>query len=130
MPGIHYFNHDVFYLWKKHYCPQCKKQLKTIKVSRVVDTNSPEAKQFPSRKYYGIPIAVKKVKYVWKEFQCLNCAKHFTIQDIKNIEAEERDENVIDLSEDSCTSKSPKWLFLAFLGISMLVIIGLRILLK
>ena len=127
MPGIHYFNHDVFYLWKKHYCPECNKRLKTIKVSRVVDMNSPEAKQFPSRKYHGIPIAVKKVKYVWKEFQCLNCEKHFTIQDIKNIEAEECDENV---TNASCTSKFSKWPFLVFLGISMLVIIGLRILLK
>ena len=46
--GVKYFNNDAFYLMKKHDCPECGAKLEKVKVSRIVNSKSPEAEKFDS----------------------------------------------------------------------------------
>ncbi|MBE6779614.1 MAG: hypothetical protein E7545_01410 [Ruminococcaceae bacterium] len=83
--GRQYFNNDIKYVsLTKHKCPHCANALKTVKVSRVVNSNSHEAKDFD----FGLwDITVKgDVKFTWKEFECPECRAHFTVDELKKIE--------------------------------------------
>ncbi len=82
--GIKYFNNDVFYMMKKHYCPDCKTLLKKVKVSRIVNSKSPEAKNFDFSDVDG------NVKFVWKEFECSECKRHITVSEMREIEKREK----------------------------------------
>jgi predicted nucleic acid-binding Zn ribbon protein len=96
--GIKYFNNDLKYVsWTKHKCLHCANVLKTVKVSRVVDYDSPEAKDFDFD--FGIGehnIIVKKAKFVWKEFECPECRAHFTVDELKKIEGVYEEPSEID----------------------------------
>ena len=98
MANIVYRNDDPFYMTKKHYCPACNIELKKVKVSQIVDNSSQEdvqknttlfsdtrigsrGIQFRKYKYIG------ETKYVWKEFDCEQCGRHFTVTQIKTIES-------------------------------------------
>ena len=78
--GMQYFNDSVLYMMKKHYCPVCNTLLKKVKVSRVVNSKSPEAKDFDFTDLCG------NVKFVRKEFECPQCKKHITVKEMKEIE--------------------------------------------
>ena len=81
---------------KKHFCPACNIQLKKVKMSQIVDDRSQEGEknstlfsdtrigsrgvQFRKHKYIG------ETKYVWKEFECEQCGRHFTVTQMKSIE--------------------------------------------
>lgn len=82
--GIKYFNNDIFYMMKKHYCPDCKALLKKVKVSRIVNSKSPEAKNFDFSDVDG------NVKFVWKEFECSECKRHITVSEMREIEKREK----------------------------------------
>lgn len=82
--GIKYFNNDVFYLMKKHYCPDCNNLLKKVKVSRVVNSRSLESKNYD---FSGIDgYLYGNVKFIWKELECPNCNRHITTGEMKRIE--------------------------------------------
>ena len=83
--GIKYFNEDLFYVRKAHFCPDCKAKMKTVKVSRVVNSRSPEAKDFDFSGADGT-YAVGNIKFVWKEFECPSCGLHLTVQQMKEAE--------------------------------------------
>lgn len=94
--GVRYIGKDAIYLSKKHYCPDCKTELKKVNVSKVLNSNSEEAKNMPkilSRTIIGSR-GIKfrnynylgNIKYVWKEFMCKNCHRHFTVEEMKEIE--------------------------------------------
>ena len=77
---------DIFYMLKPHFCPDCHCRLKKVKVSRVVNSNSPEAKNFD----FGLGTGnylVGDVEFVWKEFECPSCKKHLTVNEMKKMEA-------------------------------------------
>ena len=93
-----YRNDDPIYMAKKHYCPACNIELKKVKVSQFVDNSSQEdgqknttlfsdtrvgsrGVQFRKYKYIG------ETKYVWKEFDCEQCGRHFTVTQMKTIES-------------------------------------------
>ena len=86
--GVKYFNNDIGYLKEPHFCPYCKTKLKTVKVSKVVNPKSPEAKDFD----FSLGSAPNKIwltgntKFIWKEFECPNCKKHITVKEMKEIE--------------------------------------------
>lgn len=82
--GIQYINKDVFYVRKAHFCPHCKTKMKTVKVSRVVNSRSPEAKDFDFSN--GDTYMVGNIKFVWKEFECPSCGLHLTVQQMKEAE--------------------------------------------
>ncbi len=95
--GVRCVRQDVSYISKKHSCPICNTALSVIKVSKVVNGNSGEAKKIPPiipgtvignrgtkfRKY----TAVGNIKWNWKEFECPNCRRRFTVEQMKKIEA-------------------------------------------
>ena len=75
---------EVLYFKKDHFCPDCKTKLKKVPVSRVVNSGSPEAKDFDFS--MGDTCAVGDIKFTWDEFECPNCLKHLTVNEMKEIE--------------------------------------------
>lgn len=69
---------------KKHKCPYCGVTLKTQKVSKIVNSNSEEAKNFDFQSFDTFMIG--NVKFIWTEFLCPNCNRHFSIDEMKKIE--------------------------------------------
>lgn len=95
MPGIKYSNKDFVYVSiKKHYCPECKARIKTVKVSKTVNYRSPEAKEYDfSSSMAGVHIIpTGNYKFVWKEFECPECKKHYTVNEIRQSEGLEPNE--------------------------------------
>ncbi len=86
--GVRYQNNNLRYVsFKKHYCPHCKTQVKTVMVERMVERNSPEGKDFNFRfKVGNTYILVDEATFRWKEFECPNCNTHFTIKEMQQIE--------------------------------------------
>ncbi len=87
--GKKYVNKDVAYVsLKKHPCPHCGNRLKTVKVSRVVNYHSPEAKDFDFE--FGsaghLMTVTGDVKFSWEEFECPDCGQHFTVEQLKELE--------------------------------------------
>ena len=82
--GVKYFNNDVFYLMKKHHCPECGAKLEKVKISRIVNSKSPEAEKFDFQ--IGDGWASGDVKFTWKELRCPKCDKHYTIDEMKKAE--------------------------------------------
>lgn len=121
MTGYSYFNKDVAYVsFKKHDCPCCHHLLKTVKVSRVVNSRSPEAKDFNFR--MGRSYMVGDVKFVWKEFECPECKKHFTVEELKRLEGIE--ESVEEKPAAQKQNAKGLALFLV-IGIALLLIFAL-----
>ena len=98
MANIIYRNDDLFYMTKKHYCPACGAVLKKVKVSQIVDGSSQEDGQKNSTLFSDTRIGSRGVqfrkykyigetKYVWKEFDCEQCGRHFTVTQLKTIES-------------------------------------------
>lgn len=85
--GRKYINNDVFYtIFKKHTCPECGAKLNLVKVSKVVNFKSSEAKNFDFSSEEGFMGG--DVKFIWKEFECPNCNSHYSIEKLKAIESE------------------------------------------
>ena len=122
--GKKYFNKDVVYVsLTKHFCSICGEKLRTVKVSKVVNFNSPEAEKYDfsfggARKYDMIVDG--DVKFIWKEFECPNCKKHFTIDEMKILEGYNIDESNF---EELSTSNKKKRDLLIFYIICILIAI-------
>ncbi len=96
MANIVYRNDDPIYMAKKHFCPACNIQLKKVKMSQIVDGRLQDGEknstlfsdtrvgsrgvEFRKHQYIG------ETKYVWKEFECEQCGRHFTVTQMKSIE--------------------------------------------
>ena len=76
---------DGLYFKKDHFCPDCKTKLEKVTVSKVVNSRSPEAKDFDFSMGGGT-YAVGDIQFTWYEFECPNCKKHLTINEMKEIE--------------------------------------------
>ena len=95
--GVRYVRQDITYLKKEHKCPICNTPLNVIKASAVINSNSEEAKGITPivpkvvigtrgikfRNYN----AIGNIKWIWKEFECPNCNRRFTVDQMKQIEA-------------------------------------------
>ena len=76
---------DVLYFKKDHFCPDCKTKLEKVPVSKIVNSRSHEAKDFD----FSMPggnFTVGDVQFTWDEFECPNCKKHLTVNEMKEIE--------------------------------------------
>lgn len=102
--GKKYFNKDVGYVtFTRHYCPQCNNKLKTVKISKIINSKSSEAKDF-NFYFGGAPHGIHvtgDVKFIWKEFKCPNCDMHFTVEELKKIEG-------IEINEDRSNEQTSK----------------------
>ena len=103
--GIRYVRQDVSYISKKHYCPLCNTLLNVVKVSKVINSNSEEAKELPSilpKTVIGRGVkfrnynTVGNIKWIWKQFECPNCKHCFTVDQLKQIESSSK-ENWLEL---------------------------------
>lgn len=71
-----------FVYFKKHFCPCCGNKLLRQKVSQIVHSDSPAAKNY---NFEIADIAVKgNVKFTHIEFHCPICKKNYTVQEAKN----------------------------------------------
>ncbi len=97
MANIVYRNDDPIYMAKKHFCPACNIQLKKVKMSQIVDGRSQEEGQrgstlFSDTRIGSRGVQIRKYKYIgetkydWKEFDCEQCGRDFTVTQMKSIE--------------------------------------------
>jgi uncharacterized protein YbaR (Trm112 family) len=77
-----------FLFFKKHLCPGCEQMLEVKKVSKVVNSKSPEAKNFD----FSVADSSLSgdVKFTYYEFYCLNCKKYYSINEINKYEKQGR----------------------------------------
>ena len=78
-----------FVNFKKHYCPVCSGELTKVKVSRVVNSDSEEAKDFDFSSS-GEGYMIGNVKFIWIEFTCAKCSRNYSIDDIYRFEKHAR----------------------------------------
>ena len=72
----------IFQMFKKHYCPVCGTELLKRKVSEIVNSESPEAKEYD---FDVADITVKgDMKFTHVELYCNQCNKYYTIKEAKN----------------------------------------------
>lgn len=95
--GVRLISQDISYISKQHSCPVCNTPLNVIKLSKVINSGSKEAKNLPpilpptvigSRKVkFRSYSAVGNIKCIWREFECPNCCHRFSVEHMKQIEA-------------------------------------------
>ena len=112
--GVRYVRQDISYISKKHSCPICNTFLNTIEVSKIINSNSEEAKKITPiipgtvigtrglkfRNY----TAIGNIKWIWKEFECPNCCHRFTVEQMKQIEASPKEcwEDIVASFDEFC----------------------------
>lgn len=74
----------VYVSFKRHFCPVCNVRLDKIKKSRIVNSHSPEANEFDFSS--GDTYMIGNVKFIWTEFQCPECKRCITVDEMKQIE--------------------------------------------
>ena len=84
------YKNPLYVNFKKHYCPNCGAKLEKLKVSKIVNSKSHEARNFDFE--FGETFMIGNVKFIWIEFQCLVCQRRFSIDEIKKIEKEQRND--------------------------------------
>ena len=73
---------NIIQLLKKHYCPNCGNKLLRKKGSAVINSESPEAKDYD---FEVADITVKgDMKFTHIELYCNQCNKYYTIKEAKN----------------------------------------------
>ncbi len=78
---------SLFYVnFKKHYCPDCHELLRKVKVSKIINSKSMEAREFDFSAVDTYMIG--NVKFIWTEFHCNVCNTNITIKEMKKIEKE------------------------------------------
>ena len=70
--------------FKKHYCPACMNLLTTTKSSKIVNSNSEEAKDYDFS--FGDTDMIGNIKFIWTEFLCAACGKTYSLQEIRENE--------------------------------------------
>ncbi len=73
---------------KKHFCPECNRELERVKVSKIVNSKSPEADEFDFQA--GDTYMIGNVKFIWTEFRCPVCGKQFAIDEMRRIEKKKK----------------------------------------
>ena len=81
------FARPFYARYKQHYCPKCKSVLSLIKVSKVVNSKSPEAKDYD---FSSFDFTDGDVKFIWDEFVCPACDYQISIRDMALIEKKEK----------------------------------------
>ena len=79
----HIIDNPIWLYTKKHYCPECRGELRRVDISKVVNSKSPEARDYdfsaPGGGFYH-----GNVKFIWTELRCSRCGKQYTVKEIKN----------------------------------------------
>ena len=79
------YDASPFYVhWKKHFCPKCGKKLELWYVSKIVNSNSPEAKDYDFS--VGDTFFVGDVEFRIRYFHCSNCQFDISFKEMKKYE--------------------------------------------
>ena len=87
--GFKYMPEPWFYVKRqKHHCPLCKGDVKLIEKNRVVNSESPEAKNYDFRLPSGDTMGYTfgNIRFIWRVFYCEACDEETTIQEMKQYE--------------------------------------------
>ena len=82
--------HHVKRIWSRpffmklgnHFCPVCGEKLQKIKISKIVNSQSDEAKDYDFSPSGGDGYIIGNVKFIWTEFYCGKCEKNFSVTSI------------------------------------------------
>lgn len=83
------FYSPLYVHFRDHFCPECSAKLRVIKISKVVNSKSNEAKYFDFRGVDGTSM-IGDVNFIWNEFKCPKCGLQITVQAMKLIEREQK----------------------------------------
>ena len=76
------YNASPFYIhWKKHFCPNCGNKVELRYVSKIVNSKSPEAKNYDFS--LGDTFLVGDVEFRTKCFHCIKCAVNISFNEMK-----------------------------------------------
>ena len=103
----------TLYLKKEHKCPKCKTTMEAITVKKVVNSNSPEAKQYDFRLRRGVYLK-GNIEFSWKELKCPACGAQFTMEQMQKIEFESLD------PEQKIKQEKKEKLKVALFGLAMI----------
>ncbi len=85
MKNKKFIGDSLFYTYfKKHYCPHCQKKLKIKKVSKVVNSKSPEAEEYDFS--LGDTFLVGNVEFYYHTFYCPTCNTQYSVKQMKKLE--------------------------------------------
>lgn len=89
---VHYvYNINPFYVhWKKHFCPECGTRLKMAYDSVIVNSNSPQAKDYDFSIAAGDSKLTGDVEFRTSFFQCPKCNLRIPFDEIKKIEKSQK----------------------------------------
>lgn len=113
--GVVKIKKDLRYFRKAHSCPNCGNPLNAVSVSKVVNSRSPEAKDYDFHAA-GMTL-VGDVRFTWDEFECPSCKRHFSVEEIKKSEG---------IAVPAPKSKTQKWLWGAVVLLICLVLAALK----
>lgn len=83
------YDENPFYIhWKKHFCPQCKQKLELRHVSKIVNSKSPEAKNYD----FSLcdTFLVGDVEFRTQYFHCPRCQYDISVREMKTHEKTKR----------------------------------------
>ena len=79
------YNANPFYVhWRKHFCPNCKKKLELRYVSKIVNSNSEEAKNYDFS--VGDTFLVGDVEFRTRFLHCSDCRLDISFQEMRKYE--------------------------------------------
>ncbi|MBQ8767824.1 MAG: hypothetical protein IJZ16_13590 [Clostridia bacterium] len=85
MKNKKFIGESWFYTYfKKHYCPKCGAKLKVQKVSKIVNSNSPEAKEYDFS--LGDTFLMGDVEFFYNVFSCSTCSTQYSVKEMKKLE--------------------------------------------
>lgn len=105
---------NLFYVrYKKHFCPKCGKKLKLRYIRKIVNSKSPEAKNYDFS--LGDTFFVGDVEFRTLCFFCDNCQSSIPFQDMKKYENKHRTlydsilcDEILDINSSGLTIKSSR----------------------
>ena len=75
---------------KKHFCPKCGEKLELRYISKIVNSNSPEAKDYDFS--VGDTFLAGDVEFRTRYFYCPKCRLDISLQEMKKFEKDKRKE--------------------------------------
>ena len=79
------WSRPLFVKWGKHFCPVCGEDLQKIKISKIVNSQSEEAKDYDFSSA-GNGYMIGNVKFIWTEFACAHCNRNYSVNEIYDYE--------------------------------------------
>ncbi|MBQ8447736.1 MAG: hypothetical protein IJX27_02250 [Clostridia bacterium] len=83
------FSNPFWVNLRNHFCPYCDEIVNITTESKVVNSKSPEAKDFDFSDACGDVNMVGNIKFTWTAFECPVCKRRFSVDEMKKLENDE-----------------------------------------